>query len=220
MNPFFISATYCELVKTGETVSKQKIESSIRSMSRESKARSRIAEIVRRVRAREDNACQQADKIIQEAHNKAKQLETEWKEEVQQQAISEAITWLVHQTDIERNLIDNLKGKIRHQMRRVIEKWANKQDISQLMIQQLSDQVAHQSGQSNLILFVPEEHYVVMEKVFGEKLKVKIKHELHAAQAELSSEYLLIRLDLDLQLQLLLDSFSQNNVLNTRVSEE
>ena len=52
-----------------------------------------------------------------------------------------------------------------------------------------------------------------MEDAFGERLQVKVKSELHDAQAELSSESLVIRLDLDLQLQLLLDSFSENRAL-------
>lgn len=220
MKPFSISATYCELQKTEETVSKQSIESSLRSKGCESRARSRIAAIVRRARVKRDNAYHQADKVIQEAHNKALELEATWKEEAQRQAVREAITWLVQQTDIERNLIDNMKDRIRHQMRSVIEKWSNKQDVSHFMIKQLSDHVAHQSGQSNLILFVPEEHYLAMEKAFSGQLKVEIKPELHGAQAELSSEYLVVRFDLDLQLQLLLDSFSKNNMFKTRASGE
>ncbi|WP_114785706.1 type III secretion protein [Vibrio tetraodonis] len=213
MSPFFISAICCELKKVGDTASRQAIESAVRSSNIESKARTRIATILRRARLKRDNAHKHAEKIIQEAHNEARQLQEEWKKEARQQAASDAVTWLLDKENIERNLIDSLKERIRQQMRTVIEKWSSKQDISQFMIKRLTDQVAQQSSQHDLTLFVPQELYPVMEDAFGERLQVKIKSELHDAQAELSSESLVIRLDLDLQLQLLLDSFSENRAL-------
>ncbi|MCG7490136.1 type III secretion protein [Vibrio sp. Of14-4] len=213
MKPFFISATCCELTKVGETVSRQAINSAIHSSQSESKARARIAAIVRRARLKRDQAHDQAEKIIQDAYKEAQRLQEAWKEEAQQRATSDAVTWLLDKEKVERSLIDNLKERIRQQMRIVIEKWSSTQDISQFMIKRLSDQVALMSNQHDLTLFVPQERYSVMEDVFGEQLNVKVKSELHGAQAELSSEYLVIRLDLDLQLQLLLDSFSENKAL-------
>ena len=75
MSPFFISATCCELKKVGDTASRQAIESAVRSSNIESKARTRITTILRRARLKRDNAHKHAEKIIQEAHNEARQLQ-------------------------------------------------------------------------------------------------------------------------------------------------
>jgi hypothetical protein len=54
-----------------------------------------------------------------------------------------------------------------------------------------------------------------MEQEFGEHLNVQIKTELNRAQAELSSNSLVVRIDLDQQLRTLLDSFSHPSQQST-----
>ncbi|NOH71589.1 type III secretion protein [Vibrio pectenicida] len=220
MNPFCISVTHCDLEKTAETVSKHSIESAIRTVKNESKARRRIAASILHARIKRDQAYQRAEQILEEANQKAEQLENTWKEDAQRQAINESLTWYVEQADLERSLIDNMKDRIRQQVRNVIEKWSTEQDISQFMIKRLSDQIALQSCQQSLILFVSHEHYSAMQQTFGEYLTVKIKTELNHSQAQLVSEHLIVRLDLEQHLQTLLDSFSHSNSLQSTVCGE
>ncbi|NRF25946.1 type III secretion protein [Vibrio coralliilyticus] len=215
MKPFAISVTHCDLDKSGDTVSKQQIESAIRRTHCETNARQRIAAIIRQARQKRDEAHHQAERILQAAHQNAEQLESTWREQAQQQAIKESVSWLVEQGELERSLIENLKGRIRQQVRNVIEQWSTEQDISQFLVKRIGDQIATQTTKQSLTLFVPQEHYSTMEQEFGEHLNVQIKTELNRAQAELSSNSLVVRIDLDQQLRTLLDSFSHPSQQST-----
>ncbi|KJY94129.1 type III secretion protein [Vibrio neptunius] len=209
MKPFTISVTHCELDKCGNTVSKQQVDNAIRRNHCELKARQRIAAIVRHARSKRDEARQQAEHILQTAREKSEQLETAWREQAQKKAVSESVSWLVDQGELERSLIENLTGRIRQQVRKVLEQWSTEQDICQFLVKRISDQIAYQVDKENLTLFVPQAHYSRLKKEFGEQLNVQIKAELNQAQAELTSDCLVIRIDLDQQLQILLDSFSK-----------
>ncbi|MBU2898910.1 type III secretion protein [Vibrio hepatarius] len=220
MTPFAISATDCDLEKNGEVVPKQRIQSAIRSARNEAKARSRVAGIIRRARIARDKAYKQSEQIIEDAHKKAHQFEETWKQDAQRAVVQESISWLVEKAHIEQNLVDSLKERIRQQIRSVIEKWSGEQDISQFMVKRLSDQIALQSSQEILTLFVSKEHYAVVAQAFDDQLKVQVKPELEGAQAELVSEFLIVRLDLDFQLQTLLDSFSRQSRIISTVNGE
>lgn len=209
MKPFTISVTHCELDKCGNTVSKQQVDNAIRRKDCELKARQRIAAIVRHARSKRDEARQQAEHILQTAREKSEQLESAWREQAQQKAVSESVRWLVDQGELERSLIENLTGRIRQQVRKVLEQWSTEQDICQFLVKRISDQIAYQVDKENLTLFVPQAHYSRLKKEFGEQLNVQIKAELNQAQAELTSDCLVIRINLDQQLQILLDSFSK-----------
>ena len=87
MKPFVISATHCDLDKSGDTVSKQQIESAIRRTHCETNARQRIAAIIRQARLKRDEAHHQAERILQAAHQNAEKLESTWREQAQEQAI-------------------------------------------------------------------------------------------------------------------------------------
>ncbi|MDN3610022.1 type III secretion protein [Vibrio ostreicida] len=208
MNPFSISITHCELQKSSDVVPNTVIDSMLRAKKSESKARQRIAATIRKARVQRDQAHHSAAEIIQKAQLHAKQLEDEWREQAQKQAVAETLTWMVNEANLERSLIESLKGRISQQVRRVIEQWATDQDMSQFLVKRLSDQIAYQSGKGALKLHVSRAHFQTMKDSFGDNMEVELKEELASSQAELSSNSVVIRLDLEQHLQSLLDSFS------------
>jgi F0F1-type ATP synthase membrane subunit b/b' len=218
MSPFSISVFHCELERKGNTISKQQIESANRANQRESRLRERVARILRHARAEREKAHQQADEIIQSAQEKAQDLESTWKAQAEQQAVEDSLTWLVKQSDIESQLIDGAREKIRQQVRGVVEQWAVEQDVSQFLIKRLTDQVCQQAKQQNLSVKVSREKFAEIEASLGDRVTVKVDPNLQDTQAELESKSLVVRIDLKQQLDLLLNSFSHDELPNEMVS--
>ena len=218
MSPFSISVFHCELERTGNTVSKRQIDSEIRTNRRESRLRERVAKILRQARAGREHAHQQADEIIRSAQEKAQSLESSWRAKAEQQAIEDSVTWLVKESDIESQLIDGAREQIRQQVRAVVEQWAVEQDVSQFLIKRLTDQVCQQTKKQSLNVKVSRERFAEVEAVLGDQVTVKIDPNLNDTQAELESKSLIVRIDLQQQLDVLLNSFSHDEQPNEMAS--
>lgn len=83
-----------------------------------------------------------------------------------EKAVSESVSWLVDQGELERSLIENLTGRIRQQVRKVLEQWSTEQDICQFLVKRISDQIAYQVDKENLTLFVPQAHYSRLKRIW------------------------------------------------------
>ena len=136
----------------------------------------------------------------------------------EQQAIEDSVTWLVQQSDIESQLIDGAREQIRQQVRAVVEQWAVEQDVSQFLIKRLTDQVCQQTKKQSLNVKVSRERFAEVEAVLGDQVTVKIDPNLNDTQAELESKSLIVRIDLQQQLEVLLNSFSHDEQPNEMAS--
>lgn len=206
MNEFLVLVKEFELFKQTLEITPDEIQRSLAERKREQQARQRIKQYADKVRQQCDALLLEAQQIVTKAEVTAKEQEKAWRAQLRQEIVAESINWLVEQAELEKQLVMVLQERICQQVELVIKAWSQKQNISENLISQITEQVSQATTKQSLVLSVSPEQADELRKIFAEQMQIKIRSDFAPWQAELSSSCMTLRFDLYEHLERLLET--------------
>ncbi|MFS1537770.1 MAG: hypothetical protein ACL7BU_02710 [Candidatus Phlomobacter fragariae] len=206
MNGFLVLVKEFELLKQTLEITPDEIEQGLAECRREQKAKQRIKQYADKVRQECDAFLLEAKQIVAKAEITVKKQEKEWRAQLRQEIIAESINWLVEQSELEKQLVIVLQERICQQVKSVIKVWSQKQNISENLITQITEQISEATTKQSLVLSVSPEQEDALRKVFSEQMQIRIRSDFSPWQAELSSSCMTLRFDLYEHLHRLLET--------------
>nr|CBA72309.1 type III secretion apparatus protein HrpE, YscL [Arsenophonus nasoniae] len=196
----------CELLKQTLEITPDEIQQGLAECRREQKAKQRIKQYAAKVRQECDVLLQEAQQIVAKAEITVKQQEKAWRTQLRQEIVAESITWLVEQAELEKHLVIVLQERIGQQVKLVLKAWCQKQNISENLVNQLTEQIGEATTKQSLVLSVSPEQADALCKIFAEQIQIRIRADFAPWQAELSSSCMILRFDLYEHLERLLET--------------
>ncbi|QBY41902.1 hypothetical protein QE197_01405 [Arsenophonus nasoniae] len=206
MNGFLVLVKECELLKQTLEITPDEIQQGLAECRREQKAKQRIKQYAAKVRQECDVLLQEAQQIVAKAEITVKQQEKAWRTQLRQEIVAESITWLVEQAELEKHLVIVLQERIGQQVKLVLKAWCQKQNISENLVNQLTEQIGEATTKQSLVLSVSPEQADALCKIFAEQIQIRIRADFAPWQAELSSSCMILRFDLYEHLERLLET--------------
>lgn len=206
MNGFLVLVKECELLKQTLEITPDEIQQGLAECRREQKAKQRIKQYAAKVRQECDVLLQEAQQIVAKAEITVKQQEKAWRTQLRQEIVAESITWLVEQAELEKHLVIVLQERIGQQVKLVLKAWCQKQNISENLVNQLTEQIGEATTKQSLVLSVSPEQADALCKIFAEQIEIRIRADFAPWQAELSSSCMTLRFDLYEHLERLLET--------------
>ncbi|WGL95002.1 hypothetical protein [Arsenophonus nasoniae] len=206
MNGFLVLVKECELLKQTLEITPDEIQQGLAECRREQKAKQRIKQYAAKVRQECDVLLQEAQQIVAKAEITVKQQEKAWRTQLRQEIVAESITWLVEQAELEKHLVIVLQERIGQQVKLVLKAWCQKQNISENLVNQLTEQIGEATTKQSLVLSVSPEQADALCKIFAEQVQIRIRADFAPWQAELSSSCMTLRFDLYEHLERLLET--------------
>ncbi|HGJ5856338.1 hypothetical protein [Arsenophonus nasoniae] len=206
MNGFLVLVKECELLKQTLEITPDEIQQGLAECRREQKAKQRIKQYAAKVRQECDVLLQEAQQIVAKAEITVKQQEKAWRTQLRQEIVAESITWLVEQAELEKHLVIVLQERIGQQVKLVLKAWCQKQNISENLVNQLTEQIGEATTKQSLVLSVSPEQADALCKIFAEQIQIRIRADFAPWQAELSSSCMTLRFDLYEHLERLLET--------------
>ncbi|MFV9997708.1 MAG: hypothetical protein AB8W78_09010 [Arsenophonus endosymbiont of Dermacentor nuttalli] len=206
MNRFLVLVKEFQLSKQTLEITPHEIQQGLAEYRREQKARQRIKRYADKVRQECDALRLEAEEIVGKAERTAKQQQEAWRTQLRQEVVTESIDWLVEQAQLEKQLVIVLQERICQQVKLIIKAWSQKQNISQNLITQITEQISKAATKKSLTLSVAPEQADEVRKVFTENMQINIRSDFAPWQAELSSSCMTLRFDLYEHLDRLLET--------------
>ena len=206
MNGFLVLVKECELLKQTLEITPDEIQQGLAECRREQKAKQRIKQYAAKVRQECDVLLQEAQQIVAKAEITVKQQEKAWRTQLRQEIVAESITWLVEQAELEKHLVIVLQERIGQQVKLILKAWCQKQNISENLVNQLTEQIGEATTKQSLVLSVSPEQADALCKIFAEQIQIRIRADFAPWQAELSSSCMTLRFDLYEHLERLLET--------------
>lgn len=206
MNGFLVLVKEFELLKQTLEITPDDIQQGLAECRREHKAKQRIKQYVDKVRHECDALLQEAQQIVAKAEMSAKEQEKAWRAQLRQEIVAESLNWLVEQAELEKQLVVVLQERICQQVKLVIKAWSKKQNISENLISQITEQIGEATTKQSLVLSVSPEQADGLGKIFAEQMQIRLRSDFAPWQAELSSSCMTLRFDLYEHLERLLET--------------